>query len=307
VKNIRLSYTFYGFLAILLWSTTVALVRSLAEQMGPFLAAGTISLLGGVIGLIRLFWLGDPAARIRRLSARYLLGCGFFFVLYIFFLYAAVGLATDRLQALEIGLINYLWPVFILLFSLFLLKKKARWFLLPGTLFAVFGVFLAVTQGKSITWSSFSVNVVGNPLAYAFGLAAAISWGLYSNVTRRWGGEENDGAVPLFLLATAIVLFSLSLFHPTEVSWNWRMGVEILFMSLSTLLAYVFWDKAMRKGNVVLVAAFSYFIPLLSTLVSCVYLRVTAGLNLWIGSFFIVIGALMSWRSIIDRQSPESK
>jgi len=56
----------------------------------------------------------------------------------------------------------------------------------------------------------------------------------------------------------------------------------------------------MRKGTLVLVAAFSYFIPLFSTLISSPYLHVTPGLPLWLGCLFIVVGSLMSWKGVSD-------
>jgi drug/metabolite transporter (DMT)-like permease len=68
-----------------------------------------------------------------------------------------------------------------------------------------------------------------------------------------------------------------------------------------TALAYVLWDVAMRKGNLLLVVACSYFTPLLSTLVSCVYLKVSPSPKLWIGCLLLVSGSLITWRSVSDR------
>ena len=39
----------------------------------------------------------------------------------------------------------------------------------------------------------------GNPLAYSLALVAAVCWALYSNLTRRWAGDHEDGAVAVFL------------------------------------------------------------------------------------------------------------
>ena len=54
-------------------------------------------------------------------------------MLYMFSIYLGIGLASSRLQALEIGLLNYLWPALILVFSVFLLDKSLTfcWFLGP--------------------------------------------------------------------------------------------------------------------------------------------------------------------------------
>ena len=69
------------------------------------------------------------------------------------------------------------------------------------------------------------------------------------------------------------------------------------------ILAYLFWDVAMRKGDLLFVAAGSYFTPLLSTLVACLYLRVSPGISLWVGCVFIVGGAFLSHRGVTSELS----
>jgi len=213
-------------------------------------------------------------------------------------------MAANRRQVLEIGLLNYLWPALTILFSLLLLHKKGNFILVPGTLLALSGVFLVLTQGQSVSLTSLAGNVAGNPAAYALGLAAAVSWGLYSNLTRRWGGPQARGAVELFILVTGIVFLLLFWLTGEGRAWTWRAGLEVSFMGLATALAYILWDLAMRKGDIVFVAACSYFTPFLSTLLSCLYLQVTAGISLWLGCLLIVAGSLLSWVSVSDRETP---
>jgi drug/metabolite transporter (DMT)-like permease len=293
--------TLYGLLAILLWSTTVALIRSLAERIGPLTAASSIYLLGGALSLARIGCSGLLKHQIRGLPRSYLLGCGALFALYMFSIYLGIGLASSRLQALEIGLLNYLWPALILVFSVFLLDKRAHLLLVPGTLVSMLGVFLVLTQGTSISWSSFWRNVASNLPAYALGLTAGVSWALYSTLARRWAGPQSGGGIPFFMMATGLLLLGLRLFHQEQSQWSSRAVSEMLFMSVATLAAYASWDRAMRKGDVVLLGACSYFIPLLSTLVSCLYLEIAPELNLWLGCGAIILGSLISWASVSDR------
>lgn len=172
--------------------------------------------------------------------------------------------------------------------------------MIPGTLLALMGIFLVLAQESTTSWSSFVGNVASNPAAYILGLAAAISWALYSNLTRRWGEGVSSSGVILFIPATAIVLLLVRLSMIEPGSWSLAAGWEATSLGLATALAYVFWDIAMRKGNLVLIAAFSYFIPLFSTLLSSLYLHVTPGLTLWLGCVLIVVGPLMSWKGVSD-------
>jgi drug/metabolite transporter (DMT)-like permease len=165
------------------------------------------------------------------------------------------------------------------------------------------GVFLVLTRGESISLASMAGNLAGNPAAYALGLAAAVFWGLYSNLARRWGGAEAKGGVELFILATGIAFLLLAWFRGGGTPWTWRAGLEVTFLGLATALAYILWDRAMRKGDIIFVAACSYFTPLLSTLLSCLYLQVAAGVRLWLGCALIVTGSILSWASVSDRET----
>ena len=296
--------TVSGLGAILIWSTSIALARSITEQLGPLTGAAAVHLVGGAFCWGQFFYrFRGKALPFRQLRRKFLFGCGSLFVLYMLALYLAVGLAGSRSQVLAVGLINYLWPALTIFFSLFLLKKKANLALVPGTFLALLGVFLVLSQGHSISFSSLFANVSDNPPAYILALAAAVSWGLYSNLTRRWAGPRMEGGVELFVSVTGIAFLILRLLHPEEGSWTLRAGLEVIFMGMATALGYLLWDLAMRKGDVVFVAACSYFTPLFSTLLICLYLQVTAGMSLWLGCLLIVAGSLLSWLSVSERKT----
>jgi drug/metabolite transporter (DMT)-like permease len=286
-------------MAIVLWSATVALARSISERLGPLTAGAAVYLAaGGFLGL-HLFWRERSFRALRRLPRRYVFGCGGLFVLYTLALFLALGLATDRRQTIEVGLLNYLWPTLTILFALVLLGQRAGVGLIPGTLLALCGVFLVLTQGAAVTWTSFAMNLRGNPMAYGLGAFAAVAWALYSNLTRRWGGPDGRGAVLLFTLATGLAFWLGRLLHPEAGTWGVRVAAEVALLALATGLAYVFWDLAMRAGDVVLVASCSYLTPFFSTVVSCLYLRVQPGFSLWVGCALIIAGSFLSWRSIL--------
>jgi len=73
-----------------------------------------------------------------------------------------------------------------------------------------------------------------------------------------------------------------------------------------TFLAYLFWDRAMRKGKIILVASFSYFTPLLSIIISSLYLQVVIKPSLWIACGLVIVGAVICKFSIIDKAKKES-
>jgi drug/metabolite transporter (DMT)-like permease len=290
-----------GLLALVLWSTTMAMARSLSERLGPVRAASAVYIVAGTICLIRLLLTESVLSRFTKISRKYLYGCGCLFVSYAVLIYLAVGLARDRQQMLEVGLINYLWPASTILLSLVLLNKHAGIGLLPGTALALAGIFLVMTQSAAVSWSSFVNHVATNPVAYTLAFGAAIVWALYSNLARRWSAPSAGGAVDLFIPATGLVLLLMRPLTLGTGDWNPQALAEAGALGTITALAYGLWDRAMRQGDVLLVAACSYFTPLLSTLVSCFYLKVVPGSRLWVGCGCIILGSLLSWRSVSDR------
>jgi drug/metabolite transporter (DMT)-like permease len=284
-----------GLAAILLWSTSVAFGRSLGEQLGPLTTACLIYLLGGALGTVYLA-LSGKLPSLRALPRRYLYGCGGLFVLYMASLYLGLGFADTHSQVLQVGLLNYLWPTLTVLLSVPILNLHAKPLLFPGALLATAGVFLATTQGEPLAWADASpargwANLARNSLPYLLGLSAAFSWALYSTLSRRWAGQAAGQAVPLFMLCTGLLLGLARLLFAEPTQWTPRAGAELAYMVVGSNLAYAFWERAMRRGDIVLVAAASLFTPLLSTLVSTLYLSAPSGPRLWIGCALIIAGA----------------
>ena len=294
------SATLLGFVAILLWSTTVAFTRSISENLGPFTSGASIYLLAGIFLYLTRFAKHRTFKNLNKPSTLYIYGCGILFVIYTLCFYFAVGNATNSSQTLEIGLVNYLWPGLTILFSIPILGRKASIWLLPGTILAFAGVYLVLTQGTTLSLVSIIENIRNSFLPYFSGLLAATSWALYSNLSRRWGGTDTEGAVPLFSIITGLCFLILAVIFPEDMFWNSRVILEILFFSSATALAYLFWDISMRKGKIIFVAAGSYLVPLLSTIVSSLYLRILPTPILWWGCFLIILGSIVSWRSLVE-------
>ncbi len=284
----------------MLWSTTFAFARSLSERVGPMTAGAAAYLLGGAFCLVRVVLTPGGFKPWLQLRRDYLLGCGALFAIYPAAIYLAVGLAKDRAQLLEIALVNYLWPSLTVLLSLGLLGKRATLWLVPGTALALAGMLLVMTQGAQVSWSSFIAHVSDNPAAYGLALVGAISWGFYSNLARRWSEPGSAGGVDLFMPITGVILWLLRMTTHERSDWSSSAVGEAFGLAAFTAVAYTLWDFAMRKGNLLFVAACSYFTPLLSTIVSCLYLQVSPSPKLWIGCALLVAGSLMTWRSVSE-------
>jgi drug/metabolite transporter (DMT)-like permease len=289
----RALHTGLGLAAIALWSTTIALGRSLSEQLGMFTAGALVFGLAGVLGVASQAVTGRLRGTLGTLSPAFLLRCGALFAFYELCLYLALGLSRNRAQVVEVALVHYLWPMLTLAFTVIAFRIRARPAFWAGAVLAMGGVALAMTQDERLSWQAFQANVAANAAPYGIALVAAAAWALYSVSSQSWSGEGHGRAVVVWMLLAGIVLGAARLFFPETTRWSGRAALELGYMAVSSNLAYGFWERALRRGNVILVVSASYLTPLLSTVVSSIYLRVGGGLRLWLGCAAVVLGAAL--------------
>ncbi|SHG04835.1 Threonine/homoserine efflux transporter RhtA [Pectobacterium carotovorum] len=281
--------TLTGLLAIVLWSTSVGLIRSLTEALGPI---GGAAMIYSTSTLCLLAFYGLP--RIKTLPRIYLFAGGAMFVCYEIFLSLSIGLADSRMQAIEIGMINYLWPSLTILFSLFINQQKSRFLLWPGLALALGGI-VWIMKGESdwtpeLLWN----NVLANPLAYSLAFSAALTWALYCNITKRYG--QGKSGVSLFFLITALILWTQYSFSgESAISLTLPSSLQLIFMGASTALAYSAWNAGIQHGNLTLLATASYFTPVLSTLLAALWLNITPAISFWQGVAMVTAGSLLCW------------
>ena len=285
--------TALGLVAILFWSTTVACSRSLIEKLGMFTAAFLVYFAGAVVTAVITSARPGTWRAMLALPRAYLIVCGSLFGFYLVVLYAALGMASDRHATVVVGIINYLWSPLTLVFAIPILKKKARWTLYPGILLALAGIVLALWKSDDSA-ADFLAHLRTDYIPYLLALAAAVAWALYSDFSKRLGGDAH-GAVPLFLLFASLLLGLIRLFR-TEASapWTAATAAELAYMAICPAAAgYLFWDAAIRKGNLVLLAVLSYFIPICATFIAAFYLDVSLSPELWIGCVLVTVGAVV--------------
>ncbi|WP_225087965.1 aromatic amino acid DMT transporter YddG [Pectobacterium colocasium] len=281
--------TLTGLLAIMLWSTSVGLIRSLTEALGPI---GGAAMIYSTSTLCLLAFYGLP--RITTLPRVYLFAGGAMFVCYEIFLSLSIGLADSRMQAIEIGMINYLWPSLTIFFSLFINQQKSRFLLWPGLALSLGGIVWIMKGDNNWTPALLWNNILANPLAYSLAFSAALTWALYCNITKRYG--QGKSGVSLFFFITSLVLWiKYALSAESAISFTLPSSLQLLFMGASTALAYSAWNAGIQHGNLTLLATASYFTPVLSTLLAAIWLNITPAISFWQGVAMVTAGSLLCW------------
>jgi drug/metabolite transporter (DMT)-like permease len=111
--------TFVGLAAILLWSV-LALLTASAGAVPPFELAALTFAVGGALGLVYAAWRGRLGALIQPWPV-WAVGVGG-----LFGYHALYFAALNRAPPAEASLINYLWPLLIVLFSALLPGERLK-------------------------------------------------------------------------------------------------------------------------------------------------------------------------------------
>ncbi|MEM1005910.1 MAG: EamA family transporter [Pseudomonadota bacterium] len=247
--------TAVGFIAVLLWSL-LALFTVGSAPTPPLLLNAICFSIGGSLGLIWT-WRSGGLSKLRRINWKiYAFGTTGLFGYHALY-FSALRMAP----AAEAGLIAYLWPLFIVLFSGLLPGEHLRIGHLVGACLGFAGAALIITGGGSAGFQ------IGHVPGYALAFLCALTWSGYSVLSRKLG-ETPTSSVAVFCALTAAAswilhfMFETSVWPDTALSW-----VSALALGLGPVgLAFYVWDIGVKQGDIQMLGTSSYAAPLLSTI-----------------------------------------
>lgn len=251
--------------------------------------------VGGILAAVVL---GVP--RPGAFNRVYLFVGGALFITYEIFLALSLGLAANRAQALELGMMNYMWPCLTIVLAVIFKQQKSNWALFPGAALSFAGLVWVMKGDGDWSPATLLSNLQNNPVAYGLAGGAAILWAAYSVLTKKFG--DGKSGVPLFLLGTALILWILYALSP-EPALHFTFGgvAQVVVMGAFMATAYSAWNHGIQKGNLTLLAVASYFTPVLSVLLASVWLSTAPSSSFWQGVAMVTIGSVICWWSTRTR------
>ncbi|EDT6884948.1 aromatic amino acid efflux DMT transporter YddG [Salmonella enterica subsp. enterica] len=281
--------TLTGLIAIVLWSTMVGLIRGVSEGLGP---VGGAAMIYSLSGLLLIFTVGLPD--IRRFPGRYLIAGSVLFVSYEICLALSLGYATTRHQAIEVGMVNYLWPSLTILFAILFNGQKTNWLIVPGLFIALTGVCWVLGGENDLNPDEIISNVATNPLSYLLAFFGAFIWATYCTVTNKYAHGFNG--ITVFVLLTAAVLWLRYFLTPQPAMiFSLAVIVKLLTAALTLGFAYAAWNVGILHGNVTIMAVGSYFTPVMSSALAALLLSSPLSFSFWQGAVMVCLGSLLCW------------
>jgi drug/metabolite transporter (DMT)-like permease len=283
VVNLRFEYNtltgiLYAALTISLWSLSAYFSAHL-QRVSPLLLVGISFSIAGLIGIRHVRSWKVPW-RVVGIGVGGLFG---YQVLYF--------LAFQHAPAVQVNLINYLWPLLVVLLSpVYLRGYVLRWNHILGGLAGLIGAWVVVTGG------GLRFNFNSAP-GYGYAAVAALIWASYSLLVRRFQPLP-DSLVSGFCALAGLLALGLFLCSRPELPEALALTrQEWLFTVLMGIgphgIAFVTWNLALKHGDPRVIGSFSYLIPLLSTLILVITGtgKLTAA-SAW-GMILIVMGILI--------------
>ncbi|HEY7382354.1 MAG TPA: EamA family transporter [Beijerinckiaceae bacterium] len=275
--------TLTGLGAVALWSL-LALLTVTTGAVPPFQLAAMAFAVGG--GLGALSWLARPQGlcALRQSAVVWALGVGGLFGYHALY-FAALRLAPPA----PAGLINYLWPLLIVLFSAALPGERLRAVHVIGALLGFLGVVMLVAGRGDLDLRA------ADGLGYLLSFAAAFVWAGYSVLSRRFGNVPTDAVAGFCLAASALSLVCHATFETTVWPADLTQWLAALALGIGPLgAAFYLWDVGVKRGDIRMLGIASYAAPVLSTLLLVLagFAEPTSALAL--ACALIVVGALVA-------------
>lgn len=279
-----------GFVAVLLWAL-LALFTVGSAPTPPLLLNAICFTIGGTLGLVWT-WRSGGLAQLRQINWKV-----FAFGAAGLFGYHALYFSALRMApAAEAGLIAYLWPLLIVLFSGLLPGESLRLGHLLGACLGFSGAALIITGGGSAGFQAQHLP------GYALALLCALTWSGYSVLSRRLG-KIPTSSVAVFCVLTAIASWVLH-FSLEQTIWpqDTLAWASTIALGLGPVgLAFYVWDIGVKHGDIQMLGTSSYAAPLLSTLVLVVAGIAAPSWTLAIAALLITGGATIAARASLSR------
>ncbi len=283
-----------ALVTVLVWAVTFVSTKVLLAHLAPI----EILFLRFAIGFAALALLRPRVLRVRGFAEeRWLMLAG---ATGVTLYYLLENIALTFTTASIVGVVVAAAPLFTGLISAAVLKERLRAPFFAGFAVAMAGVCLVSFAGGAANAGSLAgPGLVGVALA----LAAALTWAVYSNVTKKISTFGYDSILVTRRTFAWGLLFMVPTLPFLGFSPDWaelaapEMWGNLAFLGLgASALCFVTWNVAVRELGAVRTSLYIYLVPALTVLASAAVLGDPLTPPVVAGVALTVAGLLLSER-----------
>ncbi len=283
----RIRATLIGLSAVLMWAT-LGLFGAGSGKVPPFLLN---ALCFGISGLLALAYVAATGKlqRLKQPIKIWAFGTVGLFGFH-FFYFTAIRNAPP----VDANLINYTWPLLIVVFSAFLPGEHLKVHHVIGTILGLVGAALLITGGDGINFSG------GSAIGYGAAVLSSLFWSSYSVLSRRLGQVPTEAVAGFCLMTSLLSVVCHLLWEETVWPGNILEWGSVAALALFPVgLAFFTWDIGVKRGDIQVLGAAAYSAPLLSTLLLIAFGFGSLTLPVIIACLAITLGAVIAAKDML--------
>lgn len=282
----------YIIVTILLWATSGICTKLLGENLTSMQILSA-SVFFASLSLIGISIFQKKSKIIKSYKFKDYLK----FIIYGFigiFLYTYLfNSAVLLLPVQEAFVINYLWPIMVMVFSVLILKDRFNIYKLIALLISFLGVIIIATKGDI-----FSMKF-DNMQGVLMDVIGAICGGLFFVLIKKSNYENTTSMMFYYVFSFLISAIYLKFNFPV-ISMK-ELLLLIWLGAFTKGIAYITWGLAIKSEDSAKLANFAFITPVISTIFSVLLLKEKLYLYFVIGLILILSGVL--FQSLMKKDS----
>lgn len=248
----------YLIITILLWSATPAVAKLALKELNNLQILFYINIVGSITLFSVVFFQGKIKSlkTLKGLDYLKMFGMG---VLGVFLYYILLYGSFDRAPAGQANIINYLWPIFVVIFSIIILRERFNNKTFLAILISFIGALLVITRGDL---SNFHQQYISG---YLLAFAGAVCYGLFSVFGKKLYYEKFTSMLIYYLASLVLIIPTMLIFSDFVLPRSVSTILAVLFLgSLPNSIGFVLWFKALKIGQTSKMANIVYLTPFLA-------------------------------------------
>lgn len=276
----------YALTTVFIWSTMAAVVKKMLFDI-PNLEALSISSYFAFLFLLVMNVKNGMIKEMKSYSIKeygVMSGLG---VIGLFFYSALYYYGLSQLSSQEACILNYLWPIMLVIFSCIILKERMTAMKGIAMLCSFIGIVILSVGDRSASTGNATLGIVSC-------IIAAACYGLFSVLNKKADFNQNISMMVIWLVV-AVCAMILGVMTETWVPIKGIQWLGIVWLGIVVdAVAYLLWALALQGAeDTAKIANLAYLTPFLSLIVSAVFLKENIQLRAFVALIFIIGGILL--------------
>jgi drug/metabolite transporter (DMT)-like permease len=279
----------FALLAILFWSTMSSTFK-ISLRYAEFDVLLLWAVIIGTLALAIMLFFNKEISIKKQFNTRNILRSAVMGFFNPFLYYIVLLKAYSLLEAQTAGILNYTWPIVLVVFSVIFLKQKIPLGGFFALLISFVGIIIIGTEGKPFQMK------INEPMGVSLALLSSVIWAIYWILNLKDKKRKSEEKIFLNLLMGLIFIVIYLLITKTKIEFpSWQVILASAYIGLFELsITFVIWLNALKlSSNTALVSNLVFLSPFIALLWIWLFVGEEIHLTSIFGLVFLISGILI--------------